>query len=205
MTSVDLLVATHPDADHIGGLINVLQSVPVKKVLDSGKTHTTQVYYEYLSLIDSKNIPFEIAKTGQMINLDQKIAIQVLNSGDRNASDNNDNSIVLKITYGNVSYLLTGDAGIPVEKDLISKFNVKSTILKAGHHGAKTSTSQGFVNAVKPAITILSYGQGNAYGHPTDEVVNRLRSAGSEIYSTATKGDIVVSTNGNTNKITTEY
>ncbi|MFK2827208.1 S-layer homology domain-containing protein [Bacillus sp. B190/17] len=198
VTSIDVVVATHPDADHIGGLINVLQSIPVKKVLDSGKVHTTETYHEFLSLIDTKNIAFEVPKTGQALSIDPALKVQVLNSGDRNASDNNENSIVLKLTYGGVSYLLTGDADVKVEEDMITKFDVKSTILKAGHHGAKTSTSQAFVNAVKPAVTILSYGKDNSYGHPTDEVVSRLKAAGSKLYSTAESGDIVVKTDGKT-------
>lgn len=198
VTSIDLLVATHPDADHIGGLVDVLKSFPVKKVLDSGKEHTTITYLDYLNLIESKGIPLEVPTSGETIALDSSIKIQVLNSGDRNANDNNDNSIVLKITYGSVSFLLTGDAGIDVESDLISKFDLKSTILKAGHHGAKTSTSQEFVNAVKPEATILSYGKDNSYGHPVSEVVNRLKASGSKLYSTAESGDIVVRTDGKT-------
>ncbi|MGE8081451.1 S-layer homology domain-containing protein [Peribacillus loiseleuriae] len=196
VNSIDVLVATHPDADHIGGLISVLESIPVKKVLDSGKTHTTDTYYQYLSLIDSKNISFEVPTTGQTLAIDTSVKVQVLNSGDQNASDNNDNSIVLKLTYGGVSFLLTGDAGIDIENKMISKFDLKSTILKAGHHGAKTSTSQAFVNAVKPEVTILSYGKDNSYGHPVSEVVSRLKAAGSKLYSTADSSDIVVKTDG---------
>lgn len=196
ISSIDVLVATHPDADHIGGLIDVLESIPVKKVLDSGKAHTTETYYEFLSLIDSKNIAFEVPKTGQVLAIDPAVKIQALNSGDRDASDNNENSIVLKLTYNGVSFLLTGDAGVDIEDDMIAKFDVKSTILKAGHHGAKTSTSQAFVNEVKPEVTILSYGKDNSYGHPVGEVVNRLKAAGSKLYSTAEAGDIVVKTDG---------
>lgn len=198
VTSIDVLIATHPDADHIGGLTDVLESIPVKKVMDSGKVHTTETYFGYLSLIDSKNISFEVPKTGQVLNIDSSLNIQVLNSGDRNVSDNNENSIVLKITYGTVSFLLTGDAGTEVEDEMIKKFNVKSTVLKAGHHGGSTSTSQVFVNAVKPEVTILSYGKDNSYGHPTDAVVSRLKAVGSKLYSTAESGDIVVRTDGKT-------
>ncbi|HZG70379.1 MAG TPA: S-layer homology domain-containing protein [Chondromyces sp.] len=196
VSSIDVLVATHPDADHIGGLIDVLEQIPVKKVLDSGKAHTTETYYEFLSLIDSKNIPFEVPKTGQALAIDPSLKVEVLNSGNRNSSDNNENSIVLKATYGGVSFLLTGDAGVDIEDEMMSKFDLKSTILKAGHHGAKTSTSQAFVNEVKPEVAILSYGKDNSYGHPTSEVVSRLKAAGSKLYSTAESGDIVVRTDG---------
>lgn len=198
VTSIDVLIATHPDADHIGGLIDVLQTIPVKKVLDSGKAHTTETYYEYLSLIDSKGIPFEVPTPGQTLATDPSVNIQVLNSGDQNSSDNNENSIVLKLTYGDISYLLAGDAGTEIEEEMMENFDLKSTILKAGHHGADTSTSQAFVNEVQPAVTILSYGADNSYGHPVSEVVSRLKAAGSALYSTAESGDIVVRTDGKT-------
>ncbi|NEU32005.1 MBL fold metallo-hydrolase [bacterium LRH843] len=201
VTSVDMLVATHPDADHIGGLVHVIESLPIKKVLDSGKTHTTQTYLDYLTVIDEKSIPFELAKEGQTINVDPNVTIRVLNTG-KAGQDNNESSIVLKVTYGSVSYLLAADAGVSTEAEMISKYNVKSTILKVGHHGSNGSTSQAFVNAVKPEAAILSVGEDNSYGHPTDAVVNRLDEARSKLYSTARSGDIVVKTNGKTYSVT---
>lgn len=203
ITSVDLLVASHPDADHIGGFIPVMQKVNVKKILDSGKTHTTQTYLDYLSLIDQKNIPFEVAKEGQLINLDSNLKIQILNSTN-SSSDNNESSIVLKITHGNVNYLLTGDATVKNELEMIKKYNVKADILKVGHHGANTSTSQEFVNAVKPKVAVLSYGKGNQYGHPTSAVVSRIKASGAKLYHTALSGNITIKSNGNTYKVTTE-
>lgn len=198
VTTIDLLVATHPDADHIGGLVDVLNAFTVIKVLDSGKEHTTDTYLEFLSLIDSKNIPYQVPSTGHEENLEPAINIQVLNSGDQGSSDNNENSIVLRMTYNNISFLLTGDATTDIEEEMMTRFNVKSTILKAGHHGAGTSTSQPFVNAVKPEVAILSYGENNSYGHPVSEVVNRLNVVGAKLYSTALSGDIVVRTDGQT-------
>nr|WP_240050999.1 lamin tail domain-containing protein [Metabacillus litoralis] len=192
--SIDLLVATHPDADHIGGLIDVLEQVEVKKVLDSGKPHTTQTYMEYLALIDQKNIPFEVAKKGSFITLDSDIKIQVLNSLN-SSEDLNDSSVVLKLTYGVVDFLLTGDAGIENEADMVANYNLEAEILKVGHHGSDTSTSQPFVNEVDPETAILSYGENN-YGHPNAGVVKRLRNIGAEIYSTFESGDIVVTTDG---------
>lgn len=195
--SIDLLVATHPDADHIGGLIDVLQSVSVKKVLDSGKSHTSQTYLEYLNLIDQKAILFEVAKTGSFISLDNSVKIQVLNSGD-SAEDNNEASVVLKISYGTVDFLYTGDAGIEAEANMISKYNVEAEVLKVGHHGSETSSSQAFINAVKPQVSVLSVGADNSYGHPDSVVVNRLKAIDSKIYSTAVSGDVIVTTDSKT-------
>lgn len=110
-------------------------------------------------------------------------------------SDNNDASIVLKLAYNNISFLLTGDADTGKESEIMSKYNVKSTILKAGHHGSDTSSSEAFLKAVKPEVTILSYGKNNQYGHPHKAVVDRLNLFKSSIYHTLS-GTITVKTNG---------
>ncbi len=191
---LDVVVATHPDADHIGGLIPVLNSIPIEQFYDSGKVHTSQTFEEMLSLIDSNNIPYNVPKTGDSIALDNELDVKVLNANE-NASDNNDASIVLKVTYGNISFLLTGDAGVALEKEMLQQ-NVKATVLKAGHHGSNTSSSQSFIQAVQPEVTILSYGKDNKYGHPHAEVVERLQAIGSKIYATAETGTVTVSTDG---------
>lgn len=191
---LDAVVATHPDADHIGGLIAVLNSMPIGQFYDSGKVHTSQTFEEMLTLIDTKNIPYNIPKTGDIISFDEAVSVKVLNA-DEMASDNNDASIVLKVSYGDVSFLLTGDAGVALEKEMVSQ-DVKATVLKAGHHGSNTSSSQSFIQTVHPEVTILSYGEDNKYGHPHEEVVERLQAVGSKIYATAEAGTVIVSTDG---------
>lgn len=191
---LDIVVATHPDADHIGGLIPVLNSIDIEQFYDSGKIHTSQTFEDMLTLIDTKNIPYNVPKTGDHIMLDEKIDVTVLNANGT-ASDNNDASIVLKLTYGDISFLLTGDAGVALEKEMLAQ-DVKATVLKAGHHGSNTSSSQSFIQAVHPEVTILSYGKDNKYGHPHVEVVERLQAIGSKIYATAETGSVIVSTDG---------
>lgn len=110
---------------------------------------------------------------------------------DEIADDNNDASIVLKITYDDISFLLTGDAGIHVEKMMIENVDVKATVLKAGHHGSNTSSSQKFLEAVQPEMAVLSYSQDNKYGHPHYEVTSGLQQLGSKIYGTADKAQLV--------------
>ncbi|WP_156423939.1 S-layer homology domain-containing protein [Planococcus kocurii] len=197
---LDAVVATHPDADHIGGLISVLNSFPVTKFYDSGKVHTTDTYYELLQLIDTKNIAFEVPKMGQKLPFDSVLGVQVLNV-DSKASDNNDASIVLKAKYGKVSFLLTGDADVAIENTMLPKYDLKSTYLKAGHHGSNTSSSSNFINEVYPMGTVLSYGKDNSYGHPHKEVVSRLTTVKSKIYSTAVSGDVTVTTNGQAHSV----
>ncbi|MFJ7738595.1 MBL fold metallo-hydrolase [Lysinibacillus sp. NPDC097287] len=191
---LDAVVATHPDADHIGGLIAVLNSIEIEEFYDSGKVHTSQTFEEMLTLIDTKNISYNIPKTGDTLAFDEEVSVKVL-SADETASDNNDASIVLKVTYGDVSFLLTGDAGEALEKEMLQK-DVKSTVLKAGHHGSNTSSSQSFIQAVHPEVTVLSYGEDNKYGHPHKEVVDRLQEIDSKIYATAEAGTVIVSTDG---------
>ncbi|WP_404356511.1 S-layer homology domain-containing protein [Cytobacillus firmus] len=197
VSQVDLMVATHPDADHIGGLVDVLKMLPVKEVLDSGATHTSQTYLEYLSLIDEKNIPFKVANDGEFIELDSSLKIQVLNTYDE-GEDNNEGSVVLKVSYNDIDFLLTGDADIQAEQEMVEKYNVEAEVLKVGHHGSDTSSSLSFLQEVSPEASILSYGEGNQYGHPHSVVVDRLLSVGSQVYSTAASSHIVVDTDGNT-------
>ena len=192
---LDYVVATHPDADHIGGMLPVLKTFTVGKFLDSGKVHTTDTYYDMLKLIDSKKIPFSVPSAGSVIKLDNYVTVQVLYA-DSKANDTNDSSLVLKLTYNKVSFLLMGDADAGLETALMKKYNVQSTILKAGHHGADTSTSAAFLSKVKPQATILSYGAKNSYGHPDPDTVARLKKAKTNLYSTAISGTITVSTNG---------
>lgn len=193
---LDYVVATHPDADHIGGLISVLNSISIKEFIDSGKVHTSQTYEEMLNLIQAKNIKFTIPEAGDEIQLEDNLIVEVL-AADESASDNNDASIVLHAEYQNISFLLMGDADHGVEQELLQKgTDVQATILKAGHHGSNTSSSPKFVEAVSPLATILSYGQDNKYGHPHAEVIDILQNVNSEIYSTAEAGTIVITTDG---------
>ena len=192
---LSLVVATHPDADHIGGLIPVLNAIKVNQFMDAGKVHTSQTYEEMLQLIADKNIKFTVPTIGQQIKLDSNVSIEIL-SVDEFAADNNDASIVLKLTYNEVSFLLMADASIQMEQDLLATHNLKATILKAGHHGSNTSSSLAFLQAVKPEVAILSYGNNNKYGHPHAEVIDGLRTVGSKIYGTGESGTITVLTDG---------
>ncbi|MCT6924677.1 MBL fold metallo-hydrolase [Metasolibacillus sp.] len=194
VNKLDYVVATHPDADHIGGLIAVLNSISIKHFIDSGKVHTSQTFEEMLTLVSDKNIVYSVPEKGDIIDFDKELKTEVIYANE-NASDNNDASIVLKITYGEVSFLLTGDAGVSIEKQLLNE-NIQATVLKAGHHGSNTSSSLAFVQAVKPEAIVLSYGQDNKYGHPHAEVIENALTVKSKIYGTAEAGTIVFTTNG---------
>lgn len=194
---LDYVVATHPDADHIGGLIDVFASFKVNNFVNSGKNHTTVTYEELLTAANNEGSAYLEPVKGQTFNLDPSLRVEVLYSNP-NALDNNDASIVLKLTYNKVSFLLTGDADTEIESQMATQFDLSSTILKAGHHGSNTSSALSFLQEVKPEATILSYGKENSYGHPHATVLNNLRSVGSRVYSTAQDGTITVKTNGET-------
>ncbi|MFT5359741.1 MAG: competence protein ComEC [Candidatus Paceibacteria bacterium] len=189
--SIDVVVATHPDKDHIGGFPELFKRFKVGYVLDTEVISDTGIYREYLSQrekIDAKKLSSE---AGQVIVLDKKsgVYVEVLFPGENieNIKDKNDTSIVLRVVYGESEVLLTGDASKKVEKFLVSKYGsrLESDILKLGHHGSKTSTSESFLETVSPKMAVVSAGEGNRYGHPHDDVVDKVKNLGLDIYSTS--------------------
>ncbi|WP_052131657.1 S-layer homology domain-containing protein [Planococcus sp. CAU13] len=190
---IDTFIATHPDADHIGGAAHVIANYGVTKVIDSGQTHTTQTFITYLETIERVGAQFVVAEIGDDLSDDPTATAEVLYV-DADASDLNDGSIVFVLSHGEIDYLMTGDAGVEVEDLLIEEYWLDAEVLKVGHHGSNTSTSQAFVNEVKPLAAVISVGT-NSYGHPHSEVVSRLTKAGADVYTTQS-GSVAFSDNG---------
>nr|WP_279663383.1 ComEC/Rec2 family competence protein [Ectobacillus ponti] len=191
---LDLVVSTHPDVDHIGGLITVIQQVPVMAVLDSGKPYYSLTYKLYRRSIRKRRLPFEYAKEGVYLPLDPDVSIQVMNNGKKKL-ENNESSIVLKIRYQRADFLLTGDADVKTEREMIEKYDMHADVLKVGHHGSYTSTSRAFLRQVNPLFAVISYERGNPYGHPHRSVLRRLKRFGIQMYRTA-DGDVEFETDG---------
>lgn len=206
VSSLDIVIATHPHADHVGGLIAVLNDFPVKKVLDIGQSHPSPVYESFLTLIDQKNISYNNPQRGQTINLDPNLTIEVLNPTSTQFNDDlNQNSIVFKVSYGNVSFLLMGDAGFEAENSILaSGYNLKSDILKVGHHGSSSASSPTFLAKVKPAISVIEVGTGNDYGHPTKKTLDALQQIGTKVYRTDLNGNITITTDGLTYSVSAQ-
>jgi competence protein ComEC len=206
VSSLDIVVATHPHSDHVGGLITVLNDTSVKQVLDIGQSHPSPIYETFLTLVNQKNIPYKNPQKGQTIDLDPNLTIEVLNPPATLFSDDlNQNSIVLKVIFNKVSFLLMGDAGFEAENSILaSGYDLKSNILKVAHHGSSSASSPTFLSKVRPAISVIEVGAGNDYGHPTKKTLDALQQIGSKIYRTDLDGSIVITTDGLTYSVITQ-
>jgi len=205
ITSLDFVVATHPHSDHIGGMSVILNDFPIGHFVDSGYPYTSKTYENMLTTIDKKNIPFVTPKRGDKIDFSSGIDVQVLNPGSTYFTDDvNQNSVVLKITNGKVTFLLMGDASLEAESSIMNDgYDVNSEILKVGHHGSRTSSGASFISAVSPAVSVIEVGEGNDYGHPHQETLERLQKI-SKVYRTDLDGTITISTDGSAYSVTTQ-
>ncbi|MDO9231286.1 MAG: ComEC/Rec2 family competence protein [bacterium] len=190
---IEIVIATHPDQDHIGGLIDVMKNYKIGKVIDNSAENDSQVYKNYLEIIENKKIERLKGKEGMNIKIkDANLAIIYPNSILVNKpKDTNADSIVAKLTYGQNSFLFTGDFPLEKESALFSdKFDLSSKVLKISHHGSKNATSAEFLNKVGPVDAIISSGKNNTYGHPASELLERLKAKKIKVLRTDEKGDI---------------
>ncbi len=201
--TVDLMVSTQPHADHITGLLEVLQRYEVKRVLEPGVCYNSCVYQEWLRLVEEKEIKHDMAKAGQEIDLGRGIKMEVLNPPGQffegTSADVDNNGVVLKLSWGEISFLLTADIRWEGEFELIKqRANLKSTVLKVAHHGSKTSATPQLLAVVDPEVAVISVGANNTFGHPSPEVVERLKGRLGEdnVYLTSQNGTIEFITDG---------
>jgi competence protein ComEC len=201
--TIELMILTHPSADHVTGLVEVLKRYRVREVFYPDLAFESGVYGEWLRLIEAKDIKSTLAQAGQQINLGDGVVIEVLSprspplSGTESDVDNN--AAVLRLSLGNVSFLLTADMMREAEFELLyDRAKLKSTVLKVAHHGSDTSTTPEFLAVVNPELAVISVGADNDYGHPSAEVMARLiEEIGSEnIYHTDENGTIEFITDG---------
>ncbi len=196
--TIDLVVLTHPDEDHLGGLIDALERYDVRQVVATSYQADNAVYREWRKLIDAQKISYHDATAGDAIDLGAGTSLRVLSPNDAFAStaDSNSASLVMKLTWGNVSFLLTGDIEAQVEDALVrSGVDLKSTVLKVAHHGSATSSSAAFLDAVDAKVAVVSVGAGNPYGHPVRDVIERLDDD-AMVLRTDERGTIELTTDG---------
>lgn len=216
---IDVVLLTHPHADHVAGLIEVLKRYDVGAVILSGADIKTDVYSEFLKVIKEKNIFIVIAEAGEAIHFDKNLELDILSpmisnsnifskqsegfgSGGNNV---NDTSIVGKLMFKNFSIMLMGDATSKIESRLLTYGeNLKSDILKVGHHGSKYSSSLNFLRFVSPKAAVIEVGEKNRYGHPSPAALSRLKMADVNIFRTDLNGDIKILSDGFITNIFTE-
>ncbi len=192
---IDLMILSHPHADHLTGLVAVLRQYRVREILMTGVVHTTPEYLEFLKIIQTKKIPVRLAQVGQTIKLAQGVELEVagpiVSYQDQSVADLNATSLVVKLKYGTTQALFTGDQTKENELELLKMgVNLSAQILKVSHHGSRASSSLEFLRAVKPDYAVISVGAGNSFGHPAAGTVQRLQALGAAIYRTDKAGDV---------------
>lgn len=213
---IDIVLLTHPHADHVTGLVEILKRYDVGAIILTGADLKTDVYSEFLKIIKEKNIPVVIAQAGEAIHFGKNLEFDILspeqaedlvfnkkNEGfGSDGNDVNDTSIVGKLIFNDFSIMFMGDATSKIENQLsIYGENLKSDILKVGHHGSKYSSSLQFLKFVSPKAAIIEVGAKNRYGHPSKSALSRLKMISANIFRTDLNGDIKISTNGFTTNI----
>jgi len=194
---LEVVVATHPHADHIGGLPDVFAAFQVEQVFYNGETSTSKSYANFTSAVQSENAAVHVARRDEVITIGA-LAMKVLNPSNLTGTTNN-NSLVISLTYGSIDFLFTGDAEQEAETDMLANGIIEhAEILKVGHHGSRTASSLAFLAVVKPEVAAYSTGIGNSYGHPHAETILALQNIGAMIYGTDVNGTIDVKTDGKT-------
>ncbi|NGT91930.1 ComEC/Rec2 family competence protein [Clostridium perfringens] len=195
--TIDIAIATHPHEDHIGGMDEVLENFDVKSFYAPKVAHTTKTYENMLKAVKNEGLKIKQIKEGTKIDLGKDTEVQVYSPVKSQYEELNNYSPVMKISYGQNSFMFTGDAESLVEKEILNENkDLKADVLKLGHHGSHSSTSEEFLKAVDPSIAIVSCAKDNKYGHPHKETMSNLKKAGITVYETFRDGDITISSNG---------
>lgn len=207
ITKLDYVIATHPHADHIGSLDDVMdeietESIIMPKIKDS-EVPTTKVYERLLDAIDENDVNVIAAKPGDSYDIGSGV-MEILAPVD-DYDDLNNYSVVSRFVYGETSFLFTGDAEKQAENDILNLGeDVKADVLKLGHHGSSTSTGESWLDAVDPKICVMSLGEGNDYGHPHEEVLQSMEDYNLDYFRTDLNGNIVIVSDGKNLSVTTD-
>ena len=203
ITNIDLMIATHPDEDHIGGLSGALNYAKVGTVLSPVTTHDSKTFKSFTKYIRKQDKVITVPKAGDTYTIGSA-NVSIL-APLYNSPDTNDNSIVAKVSYAGHSFIFMGDAEEIEENSIVNEYiKIECDVLKVGHHGSNSSTSKSLLKAVKPKYAVISVGKNNDYGHPTQEILNKLTDAGCLIYRTDLQGDITFTIEKNNLKVATE-
>ena len=193
ITKFKYVFGTHAHEDHIGGMDNIIENFQIEHFYMPDTITTTRTFEEVLDALEEKNIAFETPEEDENLTFSDTV-FKVLHVG-KDKRDLNDTSIVLKLTYKNTSYLFMGDATSSVEKDILDK-DIKSDVLKVGHHGSQYSSTISFLKKVSPKHAIIEVGKNNSYNHPKEVTLKKLEDLGTKIYRTDEDGTIILTSDG---------
>jgi len=201
VSNLDLLVATHPHEDHIGGLDDILAATDVAKIympeISEKDMPTTKTYEYFIDAVLAENCEVLPAKAGETVMQGEGYTLTCLSPSAGDYGDLNNYSAVMLLSFKDADFLFTGDAEKDIEKEILSAgYNIDAEVIKAGHHGSDTSNTKDFLKAVSPYYAVISCGEGNSYGHPHDEVLSRYEAVKATVYRTDTMGTIHIATNG---------
>ncbi len=194
---LDAVALTHADADHIGGAADILKALPVSAIWMAAKDHAHPLQSVIEAAAHRAGTALERPGDGQILNWHPAVSLRALFASPDVARGDNNQSMVLQVRFGEADILLTGDIERAAERDLAGRVvGLEADVLKVAHHGAGTSSSREFLAAVRPQVAIISAGLGNAFNHPRDDVLRRLRGMGAQVFRTDLAGDVVVRTDG---------
>lgn len=197
-SKIDYIVGTHPHTDHIGGLAYIINNFEVENIYMPKAISTSKTYENLLNTISQKGLKITTAKAGMSIISNENLNVDII-APNQEYSDLNNNSAVIKISYGSRSFLFMSDAETQSENDILT--DISADVIKVGHHGSDSSSSQSFVDKVNPEYAIIMVGTDNQYDHPHQSTVDRWINSGAKIYQTNINGDIVVTSDGNSLEI----
>ncbi|WP_438312040.1 MBL fold metallo-hydrolase [Sporosarcina sp. FA9] len=199
---IDIIAITHPHADHIGQLDQVINEFNVEEVWMNGEIANSQIFSASITAIETNDVDYYEPQVDDVFDIGP-VEVSVLHPNTLLRSTN-DNSLVLRIQYGEIIFLFTGDAERQAENEMVSiGVNLKAHVLQVGHHGSSTSSTERFLQAVEPEVAIYSAGAGNSYGHPNLEAIDRIEASGAHLYGTDVHGTILVETDGKTYTVLT--
>lgn len=203
-TKIDVVIISHFDQDHIGGILTVLQELKVGKVYISKQTEKSENYEKFLEIVNDRKIKVYEVVAGNVIHIEKNLYFDILWPTENQITTNvlNNNAIVCNLHYKNFSMLFTGDIEEIAEKEILELYSqnknlLKADILKVGHHGSKTSTTSEFIKAIKPQIAVIGVGKNNKFGHPNDGVLQRIKDLNCKIFRTDLNGEISIEVNKN--------
>jgi competence protein ComEC len=201
VTELEQVLVSHSHADHLGKMQKVLETLKVGRVISNGYFHTTGINRRVLETMKARSIPMKVVAAGDSFKLGESVEFQVLHpekGADLEDEDVNNTSLVVKLTYGSVSFMLTGDAEHDTEGQLLEEHlkDLDADVLKVGHHGSHTACGKKFLDAVSPSVAIISCGQNNRYDHPRQKVLEAIEGQGAKLLRTDQEGTITITTDG---------